>query len=114
MAEMTDQELREKILKDGLVRSEIMRWKKSDGEPVRATHQPIVEIGVDDLMRLITQYGDTRERLGRIDELASIEVDSDGVASYWDKSSSTFIGIAERKERLERSVSPSAELNGEE
>lgn len=45
--------LRERILKESLVRSEIAKWEKTDGEPVKVTNQPIVEIGIDDLLSVI-------------------------------------------------------------
>lgn len=53
-------ELREAILKAALVRSAVQRWEKTPGEPVKSTHQDIVEIGIDDLMQLFEQELDRR------------------------------------------------------
>jgi len=69
----TKEELRQSILKEALVRSAVQRWEKVPGEPVKTSHQEIVEIGINDLMKLISEFESAllsrvREIIGEDDE----------------------------------------------
>jgi hypothetical protein len=54
-------ELREQILKEALVRSAVHRWSKGPGD-IQSSHQAIVEIGIDDLMQVIQSHNEAREQ----------------------------------------------------
>ena len=60
----SNEQLREEILKQALVKSEVVRWEKVSGEPVKVSNQLIVEIGIDDLMKLISQATKAAEITG--------------------------------------------------
>lgn len=71
---MTEQELREKIselMTDLMVDVSLKKLQKYDGDPIEKGRQYIASHNdrLEPIMTLITQYGDTREREGRIDEL---------------------------------------------
>lgn len=67
-APMPDDELRQEILKAAHVRAGLLRWETKSGEPIKHTSQPIVEIGIDDLMQLFQTALAKREAEARIDQ----------------------------------------------
>lgn len=61
-------ELRQEILKTGLVRKGLLRWPGKPGESVKVSGSNIVEIPIDDLMQLLDTHVAAIEREARIDE----------------------------------------------
>lgn len=64
-------ELRQRILKEALVKLEVLRWEKHTGDPIKQTNQQIVEIPIDDLMSQVDTYvkgiiGEDAEAIGGI------------------------------------------------
>ena len=80
-----EDEIKQRILKDALVRSAVQRWVKFPDKPIKSSHQEIVEIGIDDLMVIIAEYTEGKIREARIDDLESLALISkkrDGVWIY--------------------------------
>ena len=67
-----EDEIKQRILKDALVRSAVQRWVKFPDKPIKSSHQEIVEIGIDDLMVIIAEYTEGKIREARIDELNKV------------------------------------------
>lgn len=57
-----DVELREKILKQANVKSELVQWTGHPGEQIKVSNQPIIEMPLDDLLQLFHEELEKRER----------------------------------------------------